>query len=547
MKNYIKAIGLIITLAIFVGCQEDDATVGDIIAPSNIQLNAEIIGVDADNPNGDGSGLVKFMFSADNALSYNLQFGDGISQVVNSGVVTHRYTSAGLNTYTAVINAVGTGGVTSNQAVEITVFSSFDDPEAKDLLSGGEGNSKTWYWAAALPAHLGVGPTFQQDPTQYTFPAYYAAQPFEKAGDPQSSCIYEDQLVFSLDANSVLTYQLNNGGMTYFNGAHASAGGGTGADGDECLDFDTSGTSIVSLAPASGGLPEVDTRGTDMIFSDNNFMGYYVGSNTYEILELTDTTLRVRTLDALNPALAWYHIFSTSPPTESFTSIYNTILWEDNFDVDGAPNPVNWTYDLGAGGWGNNELQTYTNNAENVIVDGGFLKITAKAAGSGYTSARLKSENLREFTYGRVEVRAKLPAAIGTWPAIWMLGEDYATNTWPGCGEIDIMEQTGQDKDVVLGTLHYPGVSPGGGNSNSISVPTATTEFHNYTVEWTPDVIKFLVDGSVFHSFANTATTPFNSDFFMILNIAMGGDLGGTVDPAFTQDVMEIDYVKVYQ
>lgn len=547
MKN-LKFLFVFLTTAtlLIVGC-EDDASIGDIVAPSNIALDAVVVGIDVDNPNGDGSGLVTFTFSADNAISFNLDFGDGMSQSAPSGEVTHRYTTTGLNTYTAVVNAVGTGGIVSNKSVEVTVFSSFDDPEAKVLLSGGEGNSKTWYWAAAQLGHLGVGPTFTQDPTQFYFPAYYTAQPFEKAGDPQSSCIYEDEFVFSLNANGQLSYQLNNGGQTYFNGAHSAAGGGAGSGDDVCLDFDTSGTSIVSLSPSGSLLTEADSRRTDMIFSPNNFMGYYVGSSVYEILELTNTTLRVRTLDALNPALAWYHIFSSSPPTEEFTSIYTTLIWEDEFDTDGAPDEANWTYDLGAGGWGNNELQSYTNSDQNVIVENGLLKITAIAEGAGYTSARLKSEDLFEFTYGRVEVRAKLPAAIGTWPAIWMLGQDYATNTWPGCGEIDIMEQTGQDKEVILGTLHYPAVSPGAGNSSSTTVTTATTEFHNYTVEWTPEVIKFLVDDTVYHSVPNIDTLPFNSDFFLILNVAMGGDLGGTVDPAFTQDTMEIDYVRVYQ
>lgn len=535
------------SMVLIVGCKEDDASIGDIVAPSNIRVTAEVIGVDVDNPDGDGSGLVKFTITADNALSFNVIFGDGMTQSVPSGIVTHRYNSPGLNTYTAIINAVGTGGVISNVTEEVTVFSSFNDLEAKLLLSGGLGNSKTWYWAAAQLGHLGVGPTFTQDPTQFTYPSYYTAQPFEKAGDPQSSCIYEDELIFSLDANEQLTYQLNNNGQTYFNGAHSAAGGGAGSGDDVCLDFDTSGTSVVFLSPSSSLLTDADSRRTDMTFENNNFMGYYVGSSTYEILELTDTTLRVRTLDALNPALAWYHIFSSSPPTEEFESIYNNLVWEDDFETPGAPDASKWTYDLGAGGWGNNELQSYTNNSENVIVADGYLKITAKASGSGYTSARLKSEDLYEFTYGRVEVRAKLPASIGTWPAIWMLGQDYATNTWPACGEIDIMEQTGQDKNTILGTLHYPGVSPGAGNSNSTPVPTATSEFHDYTVEWTPDAIKFLVDGTVYHSFANTSTTPFNSDFFLILNIAMGGNLGGNVDPAFSQDTMEIDYVRVYQ
>lgn len=225
------------------------------------------------------------------------------------------------------------------------------------------------------------------------------------------------------------------------------------------------------------------------------------------------------------------------------------LVLSDEFEINGAPDPTNWTYDLGDGGWGNGEAQTYTNDAENVIVEDGYLKITAKSDGAGgYTSARVKSENLQEFTYGRVEVRAKLPSAGGTWPAIWALGANFDTVGWPSCGEIDIMEQTGADKNTVLSTLHFPGNSGGGGITNSTSVSTATTEFHNYTVQWTPDLIEFWVDDNPVHnSFVNSTGTPFNSDFFFIMNVAMGGTLGGTIDPEFTEDTMEVDYIRVYQ
>ncbi|MCL4167636.1 UNVERIFIED_CONTAM: hypothetical protein GTU68_002442 [Idotea baltica] len=177
-----------------------------------------------------------------------------------------------------------------------------------------------------------------------------------------------------------------------------------------------------------------------------------------------------------------------------------------------------------------------------------MLKIMAKDDGAGgYTSARLKSSNLQEITYGRVEVRAKLPAAQGTWPAIWMLGANFETVGWPTCGEIDIMEQTGWDKSKTSGALHFPGNSGGEAPNDDTQNETATTEFHNYTVEWTTDIIKLAVDDEVFFSFDNTASTPFNDDFFFILNVAMGGTLGGTIDPAFTGDIMEIDYIRVYQ
>ncbi|WP_372974321.1 family 16 glycosylhydrolase, partial [Muriicola sp.] len=177
------------------------------------------------------------------------------------------------------------------------------------------------------------------------------------------------------------------------------------------------------------------------------------------------------------------------------------------------------------------------------------LKITAKDDGAGgYTSARVKTENLREFTYGRVEVRAKLPSSTGTWPAIWALGANFETVGWPTCGEIDIMEQTGAEKNTVLSTVHFPGNSGGGGITDSTPLPTSTTEFHVYTVEWTADALKFWIDEEpVHHTVSNDPSRPFNDDFFFIMNVAMGGTLGGTVDPSFTADTMEIDYIRVYQ
>ena len=553
MKNIFKLTCLMVILAFAMGCQEDDADIGEIISPTNLVITAEVLGVDADNPNGDGAGFVKLTATADNALSYNFQYGDGLEGVVPSGVDTHRYSIVGLNTYTVVVSAIGTGGVSTTATIDVDVFSSFDDLEAKTLLSGGIGSSKTWYLDASVPGHLGVGGTIDIAADAFWYPSFYAAQPFEKCGDPISSCLCDDELVFSLDANEQLTYELNNNGQTFFNAGHQAVVGQNAGE-DACFDFDTSGTSVVSLSPTAFDwsiVPDPDFvgRGTSMNFSDDKFMGYYVSSSSYEIIEVTNSTLYVRTIDALDPVLYWYHKFTTSLPSDDFDSIYNNLVWEDNFDVNGAPDPLNWTYDLGNGtdGWGNQEVQSYTNSSENVIVEDGFLKIIAKADGSGYTSARLKSEDLYEFTYGRVEVRAKLPASIGTWPAIWTLGEDYQTNIWPGCGELDIMEQKGQDKNTVLATAHHPGVSPGAGDSGSTVLTSSTTEFHNYTMEWTPELITFLVDDTVYHTVANSPDLPFDSDFFLILNIAMGGTLGGDIDPAFTEDTMEIDYVRVYQ
>ncbi len=546
IRNIITFVAL--SSLILLGCQDDDNSIGNIVAPSNIVIDVEIIGADAENPNGDGSGLVNLRVTADNVISYKFAYGDGTTQIVPTGQFTKRYTSVGLNTYNFVVSAIGTGGLSTTATTEIEVFSSFDDPEAKQFLTGGEGSSKTWYWAAAEPEHLGVGGIVDISPDSYWLPTFFAAQPFQFAANQSSACFYEDEFTFSMDANGQVTYVYNNNGGTFFNVANQDIVGGSVGE-DRCFEFDTSGTSIVSLFPSEQNLPEGQSTGTVMNLSNNNFMGYYVGASDYEILEISDNFLRVRTLDVGNPVLAWYHIFTTSPPESDFDTVYNDLFFEDNFDVNGAPDPANWTYDLGNGtnGWGNNEVQNYTSSADNVIVEDGLLKITARKEGSTYTSTRLKSEGLFDFTYGRVEVRAKLPEGGGTWPAIWLLGADYQTNIWPACGEIDIMEHVGNNPNTVLGTLHYPEVSPGAGNSASTFVPNATTEFHNYIVEWRPDGIFFLVDDTLYHSFDNNASTPFNSEFFFILNIAMGGTLGGDIDPAFTAATMEIDYVRVYQ
>ncbi len=232
-------------------------------------------------------------------------------------------------------------------------------------------------------------------------------------------------------------------------------------------------------------------------------------------------------------------------------SAAEVLVWSDEFEVAGAPDPGKWGYDLGNNnGWGNGELEYYTNRTDNAVVSNGTLKINAKKEtynGFGYTSARLLTKGKFNFKYGRLEVKAKLPATAGTWPAIWALGSDVDTNPWPGCGEIDIMEQTGNDKTKVLGTFHYPGRSGGNADGSNTTVSTATSAFHVYAVQWDAAAIKISVDGIVYKTLTNSSSVPFNHNFFMILNVAMGGSLGGTIDPNFTSSTMEIDYVRYYQ
>ena len=229
-----------------------------------------------------------------------------------------------------------------------------------------------------------------------------------------------------------------------------------------------------------------------------------------------------------------------------------TLFWAEEFSVDGAPDATKWGYDIGTGsnGWGNNELEYYTSRPENVIVQNGVLKITAKKEnymGSAYTSTRLLSQNKFVFTYGRVEVRAKIPAGVGTWPAIWMLGSNIASVGWPACGELDIMEHRGSELNKIFGTLHYPGRSGGNADGNTKLIANATTEFHKYSMDWSATAIKIYVDDMLIHSVNNSAAIPFNHDFFFILNVAMGGSFAGAVDPAVTSATMEVDYVRVYK
>jgi len=226
-----------------------------------------------------------------------------------------------------------------------------------------------------------------------------------------------------------------------------------------------------------------------------------------------------------------------------------TAIWFDEFNVDGAPNNAKWGYDLGAGGWGNNEAQYYTNRVENVIVQNGVLKIkTIKEnySGSNYTSARILTKDKFSFKYGKVEIKAKLPSGGGIWPALWMLGNNIGTVGWPACGEIDIMENVGNSPDKIYGTLHHPGHSGGNGDGATVNIANTTTEFHIYCLDWRADFIKFYVDNQLFYTFTNSANLPFNQNFFIIINSAIGGNFGGIIDPNFISSTFEIDYIRVY-
>lgn len=551
--NYLKIISTIfLTLFITISCQEEEPTLDAIQTPSNLQINTDI--------SVDGSGIVVFNSKADNAITYKYFFSDGTSESSPTGKFSKRFTKTGVNTYAITIVAYGTGGISTSETIYVEVQSDFSDPEAIEFLTNG--TSKTWYWSASEAGHLGVGQNNDDSSANY-YANYYQAAPFEKAGSGESECLYEDELVFSLDGET-LKYELKNGGKTFFNGSYQDVVGGS-VGYDFCYEYDTSGEKTVTLAPSesfvvANGVPS-QSRGTQLNFTDNGFMGYYIGASSYEILSLTNNRMVVRGVMGNDAGLAWYHIFTTEKPSQAQETsevdvTYTNLIWSDDFDVDGSPNAANWTYDIGTGdnGWGNGESQYYTNRTDNAVVENGILKITAKTesfSGSNYTSARLKSQGLFDFTYGRVDIRAKLPEGGGTWPALWTLGSNFETVSWPACGELDIMEHVGNNQNVIQAAIHTPSSFGNTINKGSETADNVSTEFHVYSMNWSPDEISFLIDDVIFYTYSpetkDSQTWPFNADQFLIMNVAMGGALGGSIDSSFSEATMEIDYVRVYQ
>jgi len=241
-------------------------------------------------------------------------------------------------------------------------------------------------------------------------------------------------------------------------------------------------------------------------------------------------------------------------------SIEYIMVWSDEFD---SPNidMGKWSYDVGTGnwGWGNDEAQYYTSNFNNSFIENGNLVIQAllqNYGGANYTSARMVTRNKADWTYGKIEVRAKLPAGIGTWPAIWMLPTDYVYGGWPNSGEMDIMEAVGHVPGVIHGTAHtdlynwYDGSPPPGGQ---ITVSDYNNQFHDYILEWTENNLKWYVDDTHYFTYSNNnqgwSSWPFDQDFHLLLNIAIGGTWGGQqgIDDSIFPVRMEVDYIRVYE
>lgn len=250
-------------------------------------------------------------------------------------------------------------------------------------------------------------------------------------------------------------------------------------------------------------------------------------------------------------------VVTSLPVSDKGWSFDTTPVWADEFDAPGKPDPTRWTYDVGGGGWGNNELQYYT-QGDNVDIADGICTITAKKEireGAQYTSTRMVTRGLGDFTYGRFEARLQVPSGRGTWPAFWMLPTDRVYGDWPKSGEIDIMEHVGYDPNVFHFSTHCEAYyfKQGNQKTSSLKVPTGTSEFHTYRTDWTPYSIKGFIDDQQIFEFDNQnggyKVWPFDKRFHMLFNLAVGGDWGGAsgIDASAFPQKMMIDYVRVYK
>jgi len=545
MKYFKIIFSLLAIVVLFSSCQDDDLTLGTILVPSNLQVTTEI--------SDDGSGEVKFQATANDALTYKYIFSDGTTAFSAEGEVVKRFTRVGLNKYLVTVIAFGKGGVSSSKSLEVEVRSDFNDPETKQFLTGG--SSKTWYIASQVAGHLGVGQNVNDDGPIVDGGGFFSGAP---GFGPD--CFYDDKMTFSLNANDEIVYEYENFGVTFFNWQFTLEFGGNGEQFvDECLDFNSTGTVPLSLAPATSGISQNLSTGTVLDIAGDGFVSYYIGQSQYEVLSIDENKLVLRAVQGNDNFLVWYLILTTSPDgsivtdgnggEQGFESEFTNLVFSDDFDGDTLDTDT-WNYEIGNGtnGWGNGEVQYYTE--DNVKVQDGNLVITARReaeSGFDFTSGRITTQDNYEFTFGRVEARAKLPEGGGTWPAIWMLGANFDVVGWPETGEIDIMEWVGNNPNEISSALHFPENFGSNAVFDSTPIQNASSEFHTYSVEWTQDNIIFLLDGVEFFTFTNDDSLPFNKDFFLIMNVAMGGGFGGDIDPAFQESTMEVDYIRVYQ
>jgi len=303
-------------------------------------------------------------------------------------------------------------------------------------------------------------------------------------------------------------------------------------------------------------------------FNTDNYINFDAGSlPPAQRSDFNRVVLQVNGENNFDPVLAYIDDFYFNGSAGSTDPVYDNLVWSDEFNGSGAIDASKWfqqTQLPNGGSWYNGEIQHYTNRIDNSNMSGGNLNIVAKretfndqGQTKQFTSARLNSKFA--FKYGRVEIRAKLPFGVGTWPALWMLGKNinedgaywdnqgFGTTNWPACGEIDIMEHWGDNQNYVQSATHTPSSSGNTFNLGGQTISTASTEFHVYTLNWFPDRLVFSVDGVEHYTYnppvKDASTWPFNADQYLLFNVAILPDIASS----FTESTMEIDYVRVYQ
>ncbi|MEM7549390.1 MAG: glycoside hydrolase family 16 protein [Bacteroidota bacterium] len=560
MKNLINVLftTLLSGLA-FIACDDGVETLTSPLAPTDLTVVIDTT---------DSTGLVSFTPSGNNVLFFEVRTGDGnIISAASGETVVHQYNGAGNLSFDALIVGFSTGGLSSTVNEEINIFIDLvNDPVLVNFLAGGLTNSnRRWIWNQTVGGHFGVGSP------DTDFPGFFAAMPNQLA-----DCLYDDVLEFSTDAEGNLLYNLITQGVTFVNGGQLGVlfpGEGGGDDqcreADDLLQLETSAVAFLDLN---------NDNSPSLILGGGSFspLSYFANVPQWEI-DITSLTedgiLSVRGLnqaarDGASPddgGLAWYHQFI---PEDGIAGgrIFDTdnLIFSDEFEGTELDLEV-WNFDIGTGsgtaagaGWGNQEAQFYTDRPENIVVEDGLLKITALRENFGsdsdnrdFTSARINSQDKFEFTEGRVDFRARVPAQAGTWVATWLLGADVDTNPWPAAGELDVMEHVGNQVNRIFGTTHSPAGFGGTAIGSSTIISDATSEFRVYSMDWTSDQVIFYVDDVEYFRYApatiNEETFPFDNDFFLLINFAMGGTFGGDIDAAFMEETFEVDYVRVYQ
>ena len=294
MKINIKVLTAACLLAVIVvvSCKKQEYTFGKIVTPTDVALTTQIEGVDAGNPNGGGSGNVAITTSATSAISYKVDYGDGIVEIVPTGKVTHKYATPGTSDYIVTVSAIGTGGVTSTLSKKITVFVAFEIPSEimQDLTKG---SSQTWVTAKETPGHVGVGPntTFSSD--------YYSAEPNQR--DP---CLYDDEMTFTKTGSSIML-TVSNKGQSFSIGAASTFYGASGGDG--CYTIDLTAPRKLTFMNAASASTSANSTRIQFVVPGNGLINFGTGGNTYEILAITPTTVTLRNIGI--DGLAWYQKF----------------------------------------------------------------------------------------------------------------------------------------------------------------------------------------------------------------------------------------------